>query len=108
MNFTSGGEAHLPAYPTELIYLCEVTETAAGTVTIHLTPDNSGYWLSEVMTRPREDPSHPGDYSWTTNGDGTTTITFDVPALTSTETYKWTLGELEPPIALKMKVRVHR
>ncbi|PCC69412.1 hypothetical protein SAMN02745121_08132 [Nannocystis exedens] len=108
LNFTSGGYGHLPTYPTELIYLCEATETTAATVTIHLSPDDPAYWLSEVMTRPREDPSHPGDYSWTTGGDGTTTITFDVPALTSAETYRWTLGELEPPIALKMKVRVHR
>ncbi|MDC0721295.1 hypothetical protein [Nannocystis bainbridge] len=108
LNFTPRGEAHLAGWPAELIYLCEATEPTGATVVIHLSPDESGYWLSQVMTRPREDPSHPGDYTWTTEGDGTTTITFDVPALTSTEIYRWTLGEDEPPIALKMKVRVHR
>lgn len=106
LKFTNSGYPHLDGYPTELAdtIVC-VADTS--TVTINLSPDNSGYTLDEsastVTWVPRD---HGGSHSWTSTG-GVTTIVVDVPT-SSGPVYGWDYGQGEPAIALKTKVRVSR
>jgi hypothetical protein len=106
LKFTNSGEPHLSGYASELIACLEVAADTS-TVTVELTPDNTGYTLSEAASTPTRSPiTHAGTLSWTADGS-TATLTFSVPTAAGTE-YGWDFGLGEPPVALKMSNRIRR
>jgi hypothetical protein len=106
LNFNNSGEPHLSGYPSELIAIVEA-DADTSTVTIELTPDNSGYTLSESASTPTRSPlTHAGTLTWTNSGS-TTTLTFSVPSAVREE-YGWDFGLGEPPVALKMSNKIRR
>ena len=106
LKFNSSGDAHLPGYPSELIYCCEAT-TDTSPVVIELTPDNSGDYLVESRSNPTEIPSaHGGQLTWTSGSNGLTTLSFTAP--TANNTYEWSFGAGEPAVALRMRTRLSR
>lgn len=106
LKFTNAGDPHLNGYSSELIAVVEVAADTS-TVTITLTPDNSGYTLDETASSATRVPSgHTGSFSWTDGADGLTTLVFGVPAIGTT--WEWDFGQTEPAIALKMKAKVRR
>ena len=106
LKFTSSGDAHLSGYSSELIYTCEAT-TDTSPVVIELTPDNSGDYLVESRSNPTEIPTHHGGaLTWTNGSNGLTTLSFTAP--TANNTYEWSFGADEPPVALRMRARLIR
>jgi hypothetical protein len=106
LKFTSNGDAHLSGYTSQLIHTVEGT-TDTSPVAIELTPDSSGDSLAETRSNPTELPSaHGGSLTWVDGSSGLTTLTFTVP--TVDEVYEWGFGEDEPPVALRMRVRLRR
>ena len=106
LKFTSDGDAHLSGYASELIFTCEC-DTDSTVVAIELTPDTAGDYLSESRSNPVETPSaHDGVLGWSDGSSGLTTLTFTVPEQTGE--WGWSFGDAEPPVALKLKVKIKR
>lgn len=107
LKYDSSGYAHLSGYPGETICLVEGTADTS-TVTIALTPDTAGDSVSSSLTRIAKVPSnHSGGHTWTDGSNGLLTLVFDVPT-SSGPTHGWDFGVAEPPIALKVKIRIKR
>ncbi|WAS91026.1 hypothetical protein [Nannocystis punicea] len=105
LNFNNSGYPYFAVGETINEVYAEVDST--GPITVTLGPQNSGYYLDQVRSDPQELPSpHGGVMSWTDSG-GTTTLTFTAPGTVNQE-WSWGFGGLNPPVALKMKVRVRR
>lgn len=107
VQYHASGRTHLPhapEAPSEPIVTCECT-TDALAVSIDITPDDANNDpLGESQSAPSG--SLPGRYMWQSYAGMRVVLTLAVPETAGTE-WTWNFAN-EPPIALKMKIKVKR
>jgi hypothetical protein len=107
LKFDNDGKPHLDGQ-TDIVMLIQAEVDDTGPVTIKFTPDNSGYTLDETLSDPTELPgAHGGVTTWVNGSGGLTTLTFTAPSAQN-QYWDWGYGDMQPPIALRVKVRVKR
>lgn len=105
LEFNDEGYVHKPGDATLLTLVDAVADTA--TVTIELTPDAKATDEEAALDESESRPSPDTGYTWTDGANGLVTLVFDVPPVGGPNYYEWVFGN-QPPIALKMTVRVRR
>jgi hypothetical protein len=104
LQYNKSGRTHLPGYSGEGIVVCECY-TDALTVSVSITPDNPKIdALGEAESAPVE-PT-PGRFMWQDYADNRVVLTVAVPETPGVE-WSWNFGN-EPPIALRIKIKVKR
>lgn len=106
LQFDEQGFAYFEGAGNAVDVAAAIADTS--TVTIELRPsekaDSEGVTLSKALSRPSPDSG----FTWTNVAGGLTTLVFTAPPENSEDVYEWVFGEPEPPVALKMKVRLRR
>lgn len=105
LKFNEEGYPHLDN-ETDLIVLVEGDADGASTVTIELTPD-AGAQGRITLSRTQSRPVPDSNFTWTDGANGLVTLVFNVPPVGGPDYYEWVFGN-EPPVALKMNVKVRR
>ncbi len=106
LQFDENGYAFFAGAGEPVHTATAISDTA--TVTIELRPDEKADSEGVTLSKALSSPSPDSGFTWTNVAGGLTTLVFTAPPENSEDVYEWVFGEPQPPVALKMKVRLRR